>query len=346
MISLFVPEKLPETALCILLTHLENSRSSLLFQSLENNRIDHLFGITSNPEEADFVLLPHDYRLVGVKKDYLNFVVGVANDHQKKILVIAYNDSSKEIDLPNAIILRTSKYKTTLKENEFIIPPIVDDLLSGSVVSVRHKSKKPVIGFVGWGAFSSLKQKLKIVSRGLAIDAQAVFSFDKNIEARKPGLLFRRKAIKVLLPSEKVVANFVVRKTFSGNVKTIELDPALARKEYIKNTVNSDFILCSRGDGNYSMRFYEALSAGRVPVLIDTDLALPLENKIDYDNFVLRVPMSGIGSVDSIVADFYSKISDQEFTAMQLAARQTFENHLNFESFFRIIFEEVLPKQI
>lgn len=28
----------------------------------------------------------------------------------------------------------------------------------------------------------------------------------------------------------------------------------------------SDYVLCTRGNGNYSIRFYEALCRGRIPV--------------------------------------------------------------------------------
>ena len=50
------------------------------------------------------------------------------------------------------------------------------------------------------------------------------------------------------------------------------------------------FILCPRGSGLNSARFFEALALGRLPILVGDDTALPLEERIPYRRFVVRVP--------------------------------------------------------
>jgi hypothetical protein len=46
-------------------------------------------------------------------------------------------------------------------------------------------------------------------------------------------------------------------------------------KEYQENLSQSDYILCPRGFGNVSIRFYETLSSGATPLLIDSGTKLP-----------------------------------------------------------------------
>ncbi len=62
-----------------------------------------------------------------------------------------------------------------------------------------------------------------------------------------------------------------------------------ARREYYTNMRNSSFTLCMRGGGNFSYRFYEALSFGRVPILVDTDMELPNERAIAWDDHIIRI---------------------------------------------------------
>lgn len=52
----------------------------------------------------------------------------------------------------------------------------------------------------------------------------------------------------------------------------------------------SRFVLCPRGRGLNSRRFFETLAAGRIPVLISDAVKLPLEGLIDYAAFTVRVP--------------------------------------------------------
>lgn len=64
-------------------------------------------------------------------------------------------------------------------------------------------------------------------------------------------------------------------------------DPQL-RREFEDNLLSAHFIPCNRGNGNFSMRFYQALSAGRTPVLVDTDMRFPYEDRIDWDRYIVR----------------------------------------------------------
>src|SRR5262249_4774486 len=72
-----------------------------------------------------------------------------------------------------------------------------------------------------------------------------------------------------------------------------QADPATQaqlRAEYHRHLGRTRFILCPRGRGLNSRRFFEAIAWGRIPVLYSDAARLPLEHLIDYDAFTVRVP--------------------------------------------------------
>lgn len=74
-------------------------------------------------------------------------------------------------------------------------------------------------------------------------------------------------------------------------------------KARLKNSFNQQlndcsFILCPKGDGISSRRFYETLAAGRIPILISDHYELPLGQHIDYSKFVVRAPENDIENID------------------------------------------------
>lgn len=83
-----------------------------------------------------------------------------------------------------------------------------------------------------------------------------------------------------------------------------------ARREFYQNMRECSYTLCMRGGGNFSYRFYEALSFGRIPILIDTDMVLPFEEKIDWDKHLLRFTPDelislSVGELKSAISGHY-----------------------------------------
>jgi hypothetical protein len=74
-----------------------------------------------------------------------------------------------------------------------------------------------------------------------------------------------------------------------------------ARHEYNNNLLANRYALCMRGAGNFSYRFYEALSFGRVPILIDTDTALPFSNIIDWNKHVIFIKQNEIENLPELI---------------------------------------------
>ena len=60
-------------------------------------------------------------------------------------------------------------------------------------------------------------------------------------------------------------------------------------KEFFQNMENNLFIFCYRGRGNFSIRFYETLMMGRIPIVINTHNIYPYMDQIDYHQIGLFI---------------------------------------------------------
>lgn len=306
-----------------------------------------IVSVTDKPDEADFFLFPHDYNQLLSEVSYITEFAHDAEIRGKKVVIFFPGDRDTTVVIPNAIIFRNSQYKNKRSINEIMLPGYVEDMGKGGV-SVREKSTNgmPAVGFCGWADFKTIKQRISLTVK-VCIGNFKMLLGEKDVLPRRQGLWWRRKILPILSKSRLVTSNFIIRTSYSGNEKTIALDPERARKEYVENIVHSDFTLCVKGDGNFSTRFYETLSLGRVPLFVDTDCPLPLEGVIDYSKFVFRVNYTDYKRLPELLSAFYHKCSPEEWKAMQKRAREVFENYLRMDSFLKYTFtKEFLGKYL
>ncbi len=285
---------------------------------------DKIVEVVDRIENADYFLLPHDYFFARKEAGYVNNFCNSAKEAGKRLIIFDLSDLDYDIPHRRAIIFRTTQYRSQKMDNEIILPPVVEDLGTTRGVSFREKGDVPTVGFMGWAGFNSSLDMLKYYLKLAA-----------GSGPKKQGLYWRRKALELLSSSDLVKTNFVVRNTFSGHRDTIGGSPDDYRKEYVENIKNSDMTLAPKGDGNYSLRFYETLSLARTPILIDTDMVLPCEDKINYDDFIVRVSYAGIHHLPQIVSAWYSGLSSDEFARKQRMAREVFLKHLRIDMFLK-----------
>jgi len=293
------------------------------------------FNLVDSPEKADYFLIPHNYLKIS-DNAYVDVFINLSQQFKKKILIFSYGDSDDIIDIPNSIIFRTSSYKSSLRSNEIIMPAIADDLMQGELV-IHNKRSVPVVGFCGWASLDGLLGYLKQYLKSL--------QFALLNSPRKKGILFRIQILNILKKSKLLETDFIIRKSYSGNEKTRIGNFVDLRNEYIENIKNSDFSLAVKGDGNFSIRFYEILSLGRVPLFVDTDCLLPLEDVINYNDFILRVDYRNIKKIDKTVSEFYLSLSNDKFVLMQNKAREMFGNYLRIDKYFEYVLNKDFLKK-
>jgi len=292
------------------------------------------YALTDRGEKADYVFLPYNYWFLQEHDPHLiERYVEEARKLNKPLLIDAVSDKMKDIHIPHSVVLRYAQYRSRLKENDVVIPVYAEDLLAshckGQLV-IREKKEKPRVGFVGWSSlpfFTYPKTRLKDLP--LAV----LGLFTTRFDLHRKGVLLRKKALMALASSPNIDANFIYRKSFSGNRKTAEKDPAILRDEFVQNIIDSDYTLCIRGDANQSTRFFEALSLGRIPIFVDTDMALPLPDLINYRDFCVFVDYRELHNIVRIVSAFHQSISPEKFKDMQRRAREVYETYLRIDAY-------------
>ena len=299
-------------------------------EGLPQNFFEHEAQFEDGAKEADIILLPHNFNKPDAAQHaYITHWADEAQRFGKILCLFAFADGNdREHFDPRALILRLSTYRNTLGPRDIVVPTTAQDF---GDIEPRRKTPLPTVSFCGQAGYKTAVQWVKYYIKVLR---------DTPHPERRLGVYWRRRMLDACRRSSVVRANFIVRRSFSGASRTIELNPAQARKEFVDNLRDSDFVIAPKGDGNYSNRFLEALSMGRIPVVPDTDIVLPLEKEIDYSKIMVRVPMRDVVRTPEYIRDFYNSLSDDEWVARQRLAREVFTKYLRQDSFFRNFFAQ------
>jgi hypothetical protein len=300
---------------------------------------NHLFELSNRVDDADIAVLPFDYGLILnrlIDPAVAQHFVTRAWESSVRSVVFCWHDDDAAIPLDNIFLFRTSMKKAQRTHFNEVFPWICEDFshyYCGGHLSIRPKQTVPVICFCG---------------RADPLDGQRS-AFPLLVQAGQsdwqypqyPYEALRSYCMRLLLDSEKINCNFITRdKTeFWGRPNEgspVEVVDAVARRrrQFVDNMVSSDYVLCVRGAGNFSMRFYETLSCGRIPILVDTDSPLPFENEVRWDDYIIRVPLNDITRLPAALEDFHRSISAIEFENRQRQIRKLWEDYVEPLGFF------------
>ena len=86
---------------------------------------------------------------------------------------------------------------------------------------------------------------------------------------------------------------------------------------------NSKFVLCPQGRGFNSIRFYETMSFGRIPVLLSDQSKLPLQHLIDYKKFIVVVPARDTEHTSEYIKQFLDSHDLEEASRLSLNTHRT-----------------------
>ena len=153
--------------------------------------------------------------------------------------------------------------------------------------------------------------------------------------------MVRGYVLKKLQQFTNVETNFILRKQYRAGVKENK-DTHQTTLEFYKNIHQSDYVLCIRGAGNFSVRFYETLAMGRIPVFINTDCSLPLDKTIPWRTHVVWVEYRERHRVAQKVTEFHQALSETDFIALQRANRNLWKDYLTLGGFFKTFFQHYL----
>jgi len=228
-----------------------------------------------------------------------------SNYRTKTVIVFQVEDyEGKYSYYENILLFRSSRHQKYTNTNEFTLPyPWAESIEAFPPIESMPKLK---IGFCG--------------------------QFGKNLNHRMRMLLYFKL-------SKNVEADYILRTKFWGidyhNNKEV-------RKEYVDSFEKHAFILSPRGAGNFSMRHYESMNFGRIPVVINTDMILPFSSVIDWQETIVfeKGPKRCIKKMKQI-------LSSGSLVDYQLKSKKIYDEYLSYDNFFKKVIELILiPRAI
>lgn len=300
----------------------------------QNSILHTLYEFVSTLEACDVAIVPVNLRRFGTRNDLNQFI----SDAQKKRKIVwLYSGGDFGLTLDTAVqVFRNGGFHSKLPRTTFILPSFINDPFQNKdqVVVAIPKTALPQIGFVGHAANSITKQLKELIGyckNNLDIILKREQADFQNFY---PSSTKRYHFLKQLSKSEKVATNFILRKNYSAGAKTAQ-QKAIARQEFFDNIAANPYTFCMRGAGNFSVRFYETLAMGRIPVVVNTDIRLPLDDQIDWSKHCVMVSEESM--IQELVA-FHKAISPEGFVQMQIDNRNLWLNFLEREAYFSSIY--------
>ena len=255
-------------------------------------------------------------------------------EEKSRTHLVIFSPGTAELFLKEAdCIVLYSAYRSWFeRETMRVIPHLWTPVTTPeNVDDLRWNDKPPLrVGFMGRSHSSSRLAKLLLKSptaikewwlRGLYLRSPRMTAFLKDVGVSMVNInaFVRIETLNVLNVKKRdhsEINSDIIERT-SPVISEVEKD------EYKSHLRHNTYIVCPRGTENYSFRIYEALSYGRIPVIIDTEIVLPKE--IEWEQVSLVVPYERLNDIYDIILDDYNSKAGSDFIARQHKALSTIE---------------------
>ncbi len=303
--------------------------------------------LSLNPKNADLLILPltWNYYFDFKKSDEAKEILKYYKKFNKPIITWVSGDYTHKITNGNFIILQHNLYESRRKNNEYAYPVIIRDpfiYLKFYGVNIAPSFKKASISFCGtanWtliDRFESILKDLFFRIKNRAFKEYLDLSFPVS------GMNLRGKLLKLLDQNKNLDTHIIIRKRRDGSL----INKEKYIFEYWNNILLAPFTICIRGNGNFSVRFYETLASGRIPILIDTDCVLPLKNEINWDKHCIIIKDKEPNKIVKSIILKINAINDNDIVNMQMANRKLWIEKLSFSGFFYSFTKKILKENI
>jgi hypothetical protein len=139
----------------------------------------------------------------------------------------------------------------------------------------------------------------------------------------------RKQSVASCLEQKELLFDVATYSDFTGYIYD-KPEGIRRRKEFRRSMRESVLALCPESiPGVFPYRFFEAMSAARVPVLVGSDYVLPFRDEIPYELFTLFIPRDNATQTGERITDLLSRKSYSELIDMGQLARQMWAQWLN-----------------
>lgn len=316
----------------------------LNWQSINNENFQYVTDI----HEATIVLLPFSINYYFQSKQVFLLEEVNAICVQNKIKAYGYVGGDFGLsfkEFSNIIYFRQGGFKSQLSNQNKGFPVGLSDhfqrIYQLENPIPKKKGKLPIVGFCGHATLSPTKRAKEIVKCLLENGKRFLKNpFQSVYEPLFASAYERAKLLTYFEQSSQVLTNFIYRTHYRGGAVT-EAQRKATTLEYYNNILASDYIVCVRGAGNFSVRLYETLLMGKIPVFVDTDCLLPFEDKINWKEHVVWVAWKERKNIAQIVSNFHANLSDDEFVHLQINNRKLWKEALAVEEMLEMISNDI-----
>lgn len=300
--------------------HITGTKKIFLYQTIEDavikppiNFIPKLRTVNDHMA-ADFVLVPHPWISIRRNKDYLNYLFELGRD--VPLIIFNTDDLSPKCTLPNCLEIRTFLHP---REDAFrkIIFPYPSKSIKSPIRTWRTIPQISFLGYLPKFSFGSLTSRSRSFFK--APIQSSVYINRKIATVRLNNLENDFKVVNITRPYFSLtIAN-----------KNLELD----LNEYYLSLRESDYVVCPRGFGNTSIRFYETLSSGATPILINSGSQLPeLETNSFWGTNILQVELLSNWK-SKIIEDWNYLGQEDNYLRRQIKNQEIYINELDLERY-------------
>ena len=309
---------------------------------LKTVKLKQHFNLVDSAEASDIVILPIDYTSFYKHKEAFKNLLAEAKNNNKPLWIYSSGDFGFTNYIPNSSTFRLGGFDSELSDSTFIVPSFINDpyeTLKKEFLTL-NKEKQPSIGFVGHA------------KSGLAKYGKELFSHFKR-EYRKdladkqsfyPSSVNRINYLNILSKADGLNTNFIFRDNYRAGITT-EKAKAETTLEFYNNMYANAYTFCSRGVGNFSVRFYETLAMGRIPVLLNTDCRLPLSDTIDWAKHCVIIEENEINKMAETILEFHNSKDEGQFFKLQKNNRLLWESTLKRHQYFIAIHDAFINKR-
>lgn len=305
---------------------------------VKNKKIEDYYCLVDVLEEADVIISPIAYHKFITHKNEFRTLKELAIKHSKPLFVYTAGDFGYTLKDTTVFNFRLGGFNSKLNKNTYILPSFINDpyIVLNKEFGTVSRPEIPTIGFVGH-AESGCKKYIKEFIAYLKLNIKQLINLGKNdYQSFYPSGYKRAKYLKQLEKTEGIITDFIFRNKYrAGVISKMQKDSTTY--EFYDNMYNNAYTLCIRGVGNFSVRFYETLAMGRIPVVIDTDCRFPLESKIDWSKHVVLVKEFEIDHLESKILEFHNQFNLESFKSLQISNRNLWLNSLQRISYFKEI---------
>ncbi|MCU0354132.1 MAG: glycosyltransferase family 47 protein, partial [Cytophagales bacterium] len=337
---LFLPDK--QTRPCPLMMHLtqaDTDPEALFWNPLREvlPRLVRVHRFEKLADAGDVVVIPQLAReWVGLRKtkqlrDMVRRIVASGRT------VVTFVGGAEYTPLPGEIAFAAAAYDSP-RETVNPIPNWLYDI--GDFITPIARPKTPTIAFVGNTLYPSrLNSLLRFIQLPEPLLFQAALSrkLGRFLDLKYRFVLarcFRQRVLQAVRGASNLCSHLVER----GNLFSFsDSDKAKARAEFLQAVQDNAYMLCMRGDANSDFRTWEVLSAGRIPVIVDTKQKLPHLEGMRWEDFCVFVPPTELNRIGEIIGEYHAGLSEDDFQEKCRMARAAFEQLMPHRYIRRVI---------